>query len=198
MTSVTSTELSEAPQTTKLQVPRIVQRASDFGSASAREEPELLPCTLEGYEGVYWGRLTAHRIPTDDKKVRAWVIRDGHGSRLERLSDNTHWWCCKVCHQKRSLRNHCFKMDKSTSAAVDHMKDAHSIDEEGPVRKKARHGDGAMEQFINNGGDPVTATQNQLAIEFHQADFKALLYDWIITENVSFYQLESPKLHALL
>ncbi len=78
------------------------------------------------------------------------------------------------------------------------MKDAYSIDEEGLVRKKARHGNGAIEQFINNGGDPVTATQNQLAIEFYQADFKALLYDWIITENVSFYQLESPKLHALL
>ncbi len=53
MTSVTSTELLEAPQTTELRVLTIFQRASDFGSALAREEPELLPCTLKDYEDVY-------------------------------------------------------------------------------------------------------------------------------------------------
>ena len=53
MTSVTSPELSEAPQTTELRVLTIFQRASDFGSALAREELELPPYTLEGYKGVY-------------------------------------------------------------------------------------------------------------------------------------------------
>ncbi len=53
MTSVTSTKLLEALQTTELRVPTIFQRASNFGSALAREELELPPYTLEGYKGVY-------------------------------------------------------------------------------------------------------------------------------------------------
>ncbi len=176
MTSVTSTELSDAPPTSEIRVPSIFQRASDFGTASARPTSEA-PCTLEGYVGVYWTRLPGYRIPTDDKKIRTWVIRNGHGSRLERTINRTHWWCCKVCHQKRSLRNHCFKLEKSTTSSVDHMKEAHGIDEEGPLRKKARHGDSAMGQYVQNGGDPVTAAQNEQALEVHHADFKAIRYD---------------------
>jgi len=57
-----------APQTTELRVPTIFQRPSDFGSALAREEPELLECALDGYEGVYWCRITAYRISADDKR----------------------------------------------------------------------------------------------------------------------------------
>ncbi|KAK5139120.1 hypothetical protein LTR32_007575 [Rachicladosporium monterosium] len=145
MTSVTSTELSDAPPTSEIRVPSIFQRASDFGTASARPTSEA-PCTLEGYVGVYWTRLPGYRIPTDDKKIR-------------------------------TLRNHCFKLEKSTTSSVDHMKEAHGIDEEGPLRKKARHGVSAMGQYVQNGGDPVTAAQNEQALEFHHADFKAIRYD---------------------
>lgn len=55
-----------------------------------------------------------------------------------------------------------------------------------------------MDVYLSGSLDPVVATQNELALDFDSASFKTLLYDWIITENVSFYQLESPKLHALL
>ncbi len=89
-------------------------------------------------------------------------------------------------------------MAEGTSSSIEHMKDTHGLDEDGPVRKKARHGDGAMAQFVQNGGDPITAAQNEQALDFHHADFKALLCDWIITESVSFKQVESPKPQALL
>ncbi len=83
MTSVTTTQLSEAPPTSELHAPSIFQRASDFGSACARPVTNETLSALEGYEGVYWTRSAGCRIPIDDKKIGTWVIRDGDGGEGE-------------------------------------------------------------------------------------------------------------------
>ncbi|TKA81658.1 hypothetical protein B0A55_01353 [Friedmanniomyces simplex] len=179
-----------------------MQRASNFGSLRNHILAEAAPCTLEGYEGVIWSRLPGYRVPTDDKKVRTWVLKDGHGWRVEKISDNTHWWVCKECHLKRSPKPHIYCITRATSAAVGHLAGApHLITEDGPVAKKRCVRDGAMDAFLTgaaiaNGSDPVNAAQNEEAAEFDGTHFKMLLYDWIITESISFRQLNSPKLHA--
>lgn len=78
------------------------------------------------------------------------------------------------------------------------MVEIHCVGEHGPVVKRRRVGDGAMDVYLSGGLDPVVATQNELALDFDSASFRTLLYDWIVTESVSFRQLESPKLRALL
>jgi hypothetical protein len=95
-------------------------------------------------------------------------------------------------------------MEEATTAAVKHMKKPpHLLTEDGPVTKKRRIGDGAMEAFIkdgaiSNGADPVQAAQNEQAIQFNGPNFKRLLYDWIITDSISFNELNSEKLRDLL
>jgi hypothetical protein len=204
MTSVISIELSDAPCTNALEVPTELRRASDFGSLRNTRQPSPPPCDLEGYEGVKWARLKGYRVPTDDKKIRSWVVRNGHGWRIEKIADSTHWWVCKDCHMKKSPKTHVYCMEEATTAAVKHMKKPpHLLTEDGPVTKKRRIGDGAMEAFIkdgaiSNGADPVQAAQNEQAIQFNGPDFKRLLYDWIITDSISFNELNSEKLRDLL
>jgi len=149
---------------------------------------------------VNWARLSGYRVPVDGFKKRSFIYRKGW--RVEKIVDTTHHWVCKECHKKKSSKTHIFSMKRATSGAVAHLKDIHLLTEEGPVMKKRRIGDGAMEAFANggvgNGGDPVQAAQNEQATEFDSAEFKRLLYDWIITDSISFNELNSEKLRALL
>jgi hypothetical protein len=204
MDSEISTQLSTAPEASEPETPSLLLHSTDYGSLRNHLAVVSPSCTIKGYEDLIWTRLPGFRVPSDDKKVRTWTVRDGHGWRIEKISDNTHWWVCRLCHLKKTGKGlaHVFKMTNSTSSAVDHMKRAHYLAEDGPVAKRRRVGDGAIDAFLEghlaNGADPVTAAQNEEAIQFTSARFKTLLYDWIITESISFRQLESPKLHALL
>ena len=122
-------------------------------------------------------------MPTDDRKLRTWILTKGHGWRVEKIADTTHWWVCKKCHMKKSVKPHIYCISRATSAAAGHLeKPPYLITEEGPVAKKRRIGDSTMEGFLNgasvaNGGDPVLAAQNEQAVKFDGAEFKRLLYD---------------------
>jgi hypothetical protein len=77
------------------------------------------------------------------------------------------------------------------------MKGYHNISKDGPIQKKKRKR-GTMDGHWTNGHDDEAARDNEDAVLFDYLHFKALLYDWIISDNVSFNQLESDKLRALL
>ena len=51
---------------------------------------------------------------------------------------------------------------------------------------------------MKNGYDRETERDNEAATKFDQHYFRALLYDWIISNNLLFYQLELDKLRSLL
>lgn len=154
------------------------------------------PCDLPGYEGLVFSRVKGFRLPVDDRKIRSWVYTQGHGYRLERECDGAHFWFCKICHKKKSQRKHWFKTDKATSSCNDHMEKQHSLKENGPSQrlKRLKMTDGS----VQNGYDEKTKVQNEAAVEYDQFEFKTLLYDWIITDGISFHQVESVKLKALL
>jgi hypothetical protein len=82
MASDLSSEFSEAPPTSQLEVPTILQRSSDFGSTKPYCPVDPSPI-LEGYKDIIWSRLQGWRIPTDDRNISTWVLRHGHGWRLE-------------------------------------------------------------------------------------------------------------------
>lgn len=92
MASITSSKLSSVPDSSILEIPEALQRPSDFGTAaavspSASDSQSILP----GYEGIIWKRLVGWRVPSDDKKIRTWTVTGGHGWRLEKEQDGTHW-----------------------------------------------------------------------------------------------------------
>jgi hypothetical protein len=56
-----------------------------------------------------------------------------------------------------------------------------------------------MDGFCSVGrSDNATAVANSVADAFDQHHFHALLYEWIICNNISFKQLDSPQLRRLL
>jgi hypothetical protein len=77
------------------------------------------------------------------------------------------------------------------------MKSYHKISKDGPMQQTKRKR-GTMDNHCANGYDKDAARDNEDAVLFDHLHFKALLYDWIITDRISFRQLESDKLRALL
>jgi len=78
------------------------------------------------------------------------------------------------------------------------LADEHHLNKNGKITKKRRISDRPIDSYLQNGADTLTATQNEEAVLFAAPQFKALLYDWIISERVSFRVLESEKLYTLL
>ena len=90
MTSEASSELSSAPASLRLSVPTILQRESQFDSTETHaSEPSTSEPT--GYEGLQWGRLRGWRLPVDDRKLRSWIYKQGHGWRLYHEKDRAHY-----------------------------------------------------------------------------------------------------------
>jgi hypothetical protein len=197
MASITSSELSSVPATSILEIPDALQQSNDFGSVQAALSAPNPQPSSEGYDSIDWLRLPGWRIPIDDKRVRTWLVKQGHGWRLEKTKDGSIWWLCRRCHKLRTTRTHIFRFEKSTSGAFGHMRSEHNVDEKGVITKKRRIGDGGMERFVY-GADAVTSMQNQHAVCFNNATFMTFLFDWIVTEGISFRQIESESLRAML
>ena len=77
------------------------------------------------------------------------------------------------------------------------MKSYHQITKDGPIEQKKRNHSSMDEQYVN-GFDKDSARDNAEAVSFDHLHFTALLYDWIISDNITFNQLENNKLRALL
>jgi len=99
---------------------------------------------------------------------------------------------CRRC-QKTRRQPVLIKVSHSTSAAIAHLKKEHSIDQFGTNQKKRK----AMGEYVCTQKDEKSLA-NHIAAKFDTHDFKALLYDWIVHDSVSFKQLESDRLRKLL
>ena len=87
--------------------------------------------------------------------------------------------------------------DSNTSGAIHHLKSVHNIDKHGNTIVKKRKG--AIDDYYPmEGHDDAAAVDNTLAAAFDHCQFKALLYDWVIANNVPFEQLESPQFKRLI
>lgn len=155
---------------------------------------------LKGYEGVDWKRLKGYQVPEDDKKTESWIYQ--HGWRLWHPESDRYLWLCRTCHlQKRKLkgtfREPIYKADKASSGANTHMADYHNMKDNQQIKRPKRKGT-MDDHVVTNGHNRESERDNEAAVSFNQDEFKAKLYDWIISDNITFNQLESEKLRALL
>ena len=63
-----------------------------------------------------------------------------------------------------------------------------------PASKKRK----TLVDYCSNGYNAVTGVENEAAIAFDSNEFQALLYRWILADNVSFRKIESENFHDLL
>lgn len=87
--------------------------------------------------------------------------------------------------------------DVSSSGAISHLKGYHNIDQNGKPTGENR-GQQSLSFNQQNGDTEASSIRNEQAAAYNHNHFKALLYDWIITDCVSFNQLESEKPTNLL
>jgi hypothetical protein len=87
--------------------------------------------------------------------------------------------------------------DSNTSGPIHHLKTAHGLDKNGNIIDKKRKS--VVDDYYRlEGYDDVAAVDNTLAAAFDHCQFKAVLYQWVISDNLSFEQLESPYFKHLI
>jgi len=119
-----------------------------------------------------------------------------HGWRIEDGSDHE-YWLCKLCHRHWYLKGCLYRTEKSTSSALDHMRIRHKLTETGlvPLLNIQTKGIRISEALSRNVNSSARTSGPE---DFSSNAFQALLYNWIVTDNVSFRKTESPRFHALL
>ena len=197
MASDTASELSDSVRTSALSIPTFFQRASQHGSAIAQPAVEEAICELPGYERVDWKRLRGLQVPQDAFNSSGKIWR--YGYRLWRQQDDTYWWLCMDCHHRKRTKakkhEEClWNVTNATNGALDHLTGPpHLLDrstlEPKPSKKR---------KVDSNGENAAAARENEAAIAFHPLDFKAKLYDLIISNGVAFNLIQSEQFRELL
>lgn len=174
--------------------------AKDLDRVEQQLPPQRALSDLPGYEGLVWRNVTRQkfRIPENDRpRLDSWVWKHKHGWRVWD-SVGEEYWLCKICHGRRSSIKHCFKSFKSTTRAGDHMKAEHRISAEGEIpRSPEHHKKRKLDQYFS-GYDTATAIENTALAGFDLLDFRALLLQWVIADNIAFNKIESPHLRRLI
>lgn len=166
----------------------------DFESTEQQRPVQPGPIDLPGYEGLVWRNVTRQRfrIPENDRpRLDSWVWKQKHGWRVWD-SIGEEYWLCKICHCRRSSNKHWFKSFKSTTRAGDHMKAEHRISAEGDIpQSPEHHKKRKLDQYFK-GYDAATAAENSALAGFDLLEFRALLLQWVIADNIAFRKVESP------
>ena len=200
MASIITSQLTSTAATSYLELPTDIARTDDFRSTQnnpADDKPALNKST---YRDLDWTRLKGYTVPSDDRKIESGVWLQGH--RLYKASSDRYYWLCRQCHQQRRFKKNTihealYVADRSTSGAIQHLREVHKVDQNGERLQPKRKG--AIDDYCRmDGYDDAAAVDNTLAAAFDQHHFKGLLYDWVICNNVPFEQLESPQLRRLL
>jgi len=172
----------------------------DFESTEQQRPVQSGPIDLPGYEGLVWRNVTRQRfrIPENDRpRLDSWVWKQKHGWRVWD-SIGEEYWLCKICHCRRSPNKHWFKSFKSTTRAGDHMKAEHRISAEGDIpQSPEHHKKRKLDQYFT-GYDAATAVENSALASFNLLEFRALLLQWVIGDNIAFRKVESPHLRRLI
>jgi hypothetical protein len=194
MSSTISYDISDAPLTSGLFAPSEVQRTDDFDSTGTSASTESDLSTLS--ENIDWSRLHGYiATPRLSKRPKShiWI----YGTRVKKLSSNHDYWLCRICHLKQPLpqypSGHIYRCS-STSQAIDHLKDKHSIDENGQIRVKPQR---STQRTIDTYGS-LLAARNEAITAFNLAYFKALLVRLFTTEQLAFMKVESEAFRDLL
>ncbi|TKA42974.1 hypothetical protein B0A49_13789, partial [Cryomyces minteri] len=175
------------------------QLVGDFASTRGNAEPVQQPAPTPGFEGVDWSRLKGLKVPLDDCKKESHIFE--HGWRLWRERDDVYLWLCRICHTKKKLMNFkeaLYDCTEQTTSAARHLRHEHKIVKDNTPEGAGSRKRTALQAWQQAGCDGDTAHMNEAATGFDPFHFKALLYDWIVSDNVSFRELESAKLLAVL
>jgi hypothetical protein len=208
MPSTISDFFSNALGKSQLYAPLEVQRPDDFDSTMTTGSTENDSATLPVYKDVDWRRLDGFEIllPTN-KRYRAqtsyvWAF----GWRLFYRAESIEYWLCRLCHNGRTKplnpfnphgrgTSHAFMCTRTTSLAIDHLKEKHNIGKDGPIEAlpSARSIQPSIDGYCE-----ASAERNRSAIAFDLDVFMGLLLLLILNRTLLLSIVDAPEFRQLL
>lgn len=200
--------LSSVPGSSEVEVLTELQETDDFGSTLIHNlEGTRLP--QRHYKGVDWNRVPAGYGPCPDGLGTSTSFIWRHGWRVqERNKARSYHFLCHICFRQKGTHTKLIKCATGTGGVKDHLKRSHGITEDGRTTKKRL--------FSSPGQSNVSAASSDLSasmpppekltygnaindyyIHFDPSEFKALLLDYIVSENQAFNTLESSRLQRI-
>ena len=200
MVSTIISELTSTAATSDLEVPSDIAKTNDFRSLQNHAAVDALLRNESLYKDIKWNTLKGYSIPFDDANITSGIWIQGY--RLFYARTGRYWWLCRRCHyhgrmRKGTTQQMLYVVDRTTSGPIQHLKEAHKVDSNGETVINKRKS--PLDSYHRQGGDDeAQAAENTLGGAFDQHHFKALLYDWLISNNIAFEQLDSPSFRRLL
>jgi hypothetical protein len=208
MPSTISDFFSNAPGTSQLYAPSEVQRPEDFDSTVTTGSTENDSSTPLAYKDVDWRRLEGFEIPPPtNKRYRAqtsfvWAF----GWRLFYRAESIEYWLCRLCHNGRAKpltpfnphgrgTSHAFVCTRTTSSAIDHLKEKHNIGKDGPIEAppSARSTQPSIDGYCE-----ASAERNRSAMAFDLNVFIGLLLLLILNKTLPLSIVDAPEFRKLL
>jgi hypothetical protein len=192
--------LSSTQATSDLVVPTNIQDPFDF--RSTRNEPQKdQPQIPIYYSELNWNRIAPGFGPCPDGKgsSTSWVWN--HGWRVQELGKSkTYCFLCRICFQKKGPLYPPQRCINGTGGIASHLLSAHGLNKTGASQKRS-----ILDVISSSGASssrpPVPSFNDAISeyfIQFNPSEFKALLLDYVVSENHAFSTLESPRLHKIL
>jgi hypothetical protein len=193
-------DLSSTQATSDIVVPTNIQDPFDF--RSTRNEPQKdQPQIPIYYSELNWNRIAPGFGPCPDGKgsSTSWVWN--HGWRVQELGKSkTYCFLCRICFQKKGPLYPPQRCVNGTGGIASHLLSAHGLNKTGTSQKRSIL-DVISSSRASSSRPPVPSFNdaiNDYFIQFNPSEFKALLLDYVVSENHAFSTLESPRLHKIL
>lgn len=203
-------DLSSVPGSSEVEVHTELQETDDFGSTLIQNlEDTRLP--QRHYKGIDWNRVPAGYGPCPDGLGTSTSFIWRHGWRVqERNKARSYHFLCHTCFRQKGTHTKLIKCATGTGGAKDHLKRSHGITEDGRTTKKRLFSSPGQSNASAASSDlsasmPPPEKQkltygnaiNDYYIHFDPSEFKALLLDYIVSENQAFNTLESSRLQRI-
>jgi hypothetical protein len=185
-----------------------VQRLGNFASTVTTGSTENDSATPLAYKDVDWRRLREFEVPPPtNKRYRTqtsfvWAF----GWRIFNRNEGVDYWLCRICHHARSKAlsptnpngygsSHAFICTKTTSTAIDHLREKHRIGKDGPIEAPPSI---RSTQPLIEGYCEGAAERNRAAMAFDLDVFMGLLLLLVLNRQLPLSIVDAPEFRQLL
>lgn len=206
---VDTVAVPSASESFEFEIRTDVQR-TDHSRSTTSQGPRDTRSLQKHYDGVDWGRVPAGYGPCPDGLGTSTSSIWRHGWRAqERNKARSYHFLCRICFHQKGSNTRLIKCATGTGGAKDHLKRSHRITEDDQRTRKRLFSSSGLSNVSSASTDPSVSTTpsqgnptygdavNDYYIHFDPPEFKALLLDYIISENQAFNTLESQRLQRI-
>lgn len=201
-TDGTSSQLTTAPLDPS--APTELQRYNAYSYNAEAGDWQPVKVAAVDLSWVNWNRerLAGFYKPISwlNHQLSAWWWQ--FGGVIEEGATQLRYWLCKECYLNDRDCRHQYRTDKGGLNIKRHLLEYHRRVEEGilaPGSKRRRLDISLIDRLgLNANNLSDQAVINKLATTYDHQAFRRLLVQWLVYDNIPFYQVESQRFNKLL